>query len=366
MQQWGLPWTIKWVSKRGRVQSSKQAPGRESATNTKVLQPASWREKPKPDWCCCDSLSWREGDPKQHWRGNRKFSDRQFHVGEGAEPCQGNPNTLLSPGLPPRLQWESCPASALYSDGVPAGYGVPVRQRLRTWAECRAAVESPAARTCRVHPGLEGDFGQISGYFDWDGVSVRMCKMRPASCSVQVCSITHSPSPKPWQGVGVCTASLPQHLAQNVRASKGHRSKLRGGKHQVENQSANSRAFLIFTCTIRNELEVLHFYLNCKCDFPEGFPSFSLVWQWGPFGKTWIWLWSKTSSEFRDLWCTRTINSLSPAFALDIIVLKGSRHQQQKVSHTLKTCDINPGSSLCVRVTAGEGHIVPFSSLGPI
>lgn len=49
------------------------------------------------------------------------------------------------------------PASALYSEGIPVGNGVPAQQQW-TWAECREAAESPAARTCCGHPGQGEDF----------------------------------------------------------------------------------------------------------------------------------------------------------------------------------------------------------------
>lgn len=104
--------------------------------------------------------------------------------------------------------------------------------------------------------------------------------MTPPSCSAQICRYTArgpQPQPRSWQGIGIRKASLPQHPAKNIRPSEGHRSKLRGGRHRVGNESVNSRGFLIFTCARRGELEVLRFHLNCKRDFPEGFPSFSLV-----------------------------------------------------------------------------------------
>jgi len=57
----------------------------------------------------------------------------------------------------PRARWDSvASASALYSDGVPVGDGVPVRRW--TWAGCRGS-----RITCQQDPTMKGILAEPAG-----------------------------------------------------------------------------------------------------------------------------------------------------------------------------------------------------------
>lgn len=111
-----------------------------------------------------------EGNAKRHHAGDRGAGN----LTTGSAVLGKVPSLAMAirlprchlgfPPAPAGRVW--CPASTWYSDSIPIGNGVPVRQRLRTRAECRESAESPATRTCCSHPGQGGDFGRASRCID--------------------------------------------------------------------------------------------------------------------------------------------------------------------------------------------------------
>lgn len=139
----------------------KQRKGQIMSGDTKARRPACCREQPQPGQRCRDPPSRGKAFiPPVTER--RECNHSQGHAGKGAPPHPGNlitPHHLEFPRAPVGGQW--CPASSLYSDGIPAADGDPVWQRQQTGAE-----ESPASRTCCGHPGQEGDFSHTKRCVD--------------------------------------------------------------------------------------------------------------------------------------------------------------------------------------------------------